>query len=1167
MRHWHETATSVLAAGVLAAGLLAAGGAAQANTLHFQMNPNFDGQGQRQLFLFGPANAQGTVTGASGFSASFDLGAEGFAVVDIPRTLELRANEVQNLGFRVDSSSAISGYFLSRNTATTDSTYLIDGNRLGTDHFVLGYQNIRPDQVSAQATEDNTTVTFTRPGGAQETVVLNAGQTFMIQASSQLTGTRVQSDKPIAVFSGNNCTNVPTGVTACDHIVEQMPPVDALSTRYLLAQTVRTGLLGNVVRVVATADGTEVRANGNLVATLDTGQFWEGRVAGGLELTATGKVLVGQYLIGQSQAGDNTDPAMTIVPGQDQWLSSYVFSPPLGTASFASDFIQIIIGTSDIATLLLDGVGVDSGLFRPLASTAFSFGNIDVSDKNGRFAISAASPFQILLMGFQSFDSYFTYGGAAFAPGASPPPEPPSGDVLFWDGDAPGNAANGRIDGGDGVLTATSTNLAVPDGSLNGALPGTPVTVVFAGAPGTVEVDDSLGAVVMGGMAFTVDGYRITGDPVTLSGTTATLCVGARCPIGGGGGGGGGGDGGGGEGEGEGDIVPEDAGFVARIEAPLSGTAGVTKTGDGTLLLGGAGSYAGPTRVAEGTLAGTSTSFGAAPMTIEAGATLVFDQETAGLFANPIAGAGTLVKQGTGRLVLAGDSPFSGETLVERGRLDVVGNLGQSPVRVGTGATLGGTGTVGTTRIGAGGTVAPGTSIGTITVNGDFVQASGSTFEVELNAAGQSDRIIATGTATVEPGATLSVVRLGAARLVLGTRYTVLSGEAGRTGSYATLRGDTLVSRFISVVQELDANNVFLGVRQTSAFASAGRTPNQIAAATGADNPGNGRLYTALAYLQTEAEAEAAFDAISGEIHASARGASVEDSRFVREATLGRLAGQEGRAVWMHAYGASGRFDGDGNAADVRRRLGGFFLGLDLVRDSNGFTAGLVTGAGGGSVQVRDRVSGAEVSDTHLGAYAGWARGGFALSAGVAQMWRKADTRRRAEFPGFADFLTARTDLELFQVFAEARHAFALGGTATVEPFGQLAWARVKTKGFAERGGPAALASPGGSDDHWITQLGGGVVAPVAAEGARLSASAAWRRVSGDDRRTPIGQNFAIGPMFTVLGAPLSRDAAALEAGLSGNIAPRAEVEISYSGTLGGGVFDHGGRASLRIRF
>lgn len=411
--------------------------AASANTLYFQINPNFDTGGVRQAFIFGNAGSTGSVLGTGGFNQAFDLGSSGFAVIDIPVSNELSAGSVTNGGFRIESASSLSGYFLNRRAQSTDITYIFDGDRLGTDHVVAGYQNIFPDQVSVQATVDNTVVTFAPRGAAAFDVTLNAGQTYLHTANTNLTGSRVTSSAPIAVFSGNQCTNVPTVVGACDHIVEQLPSVDALSNNYLLAQTPRTGSIGNVVRVVATADATEVKFNGETVATLNAGEFHEGRIAGGVQIEATNKVLVAQYLIGQDQAGANTDPAMTIVPGSDQWLKSYVFATPSGTANFPTDFISVVINTADIGSLTIDNILADPNAFNALATTAFSYADFDVSDKSGPFTIAAANPFQLLLSGFNSFDSYFTFGGAAFSPGASG-----GGGVasrLFWDGDAVAN--------------------------------------------------------------------------------------------------------------------------------------------------------------------------------------------------------------------------------------------------------------------------------------------------------------------------------------------------------------------------------------------------------------------------------------------------------------------------------------------------------------------------------------------------------------------------------------------------------------------------------------------------------------------------------------------------------------------------------------------------------
>ncbi|TXM89214.1 phosphatase PAP2 family protein, partial [Methylobacterium sp. WL116] len=71
---------------------------------------------------------------------------------------------------------------------------------------------------------------------------------------------------------------------------------------------------------------------------------------------------------------------------------------------------------------------------------------------------------------------------------------------------------------------------------------------------------------------------------------------------------------------------------------------------------------------------------------------------------------------------------------------------------VNDGGLLGGTGTVGGISALSGGTVAPGNSIGTLTVAGNAAFAAGSVFQVEANAAGQSDRLAVAGTATLAGG-------------------------------------------------------------------------------------------------------------------------------------------------------------------------------------------------------------------------------------------------------------------------------------------------------------------------------------------------------------------------------------------------------------------------------
>ena len=116
-----------------------------------------------------------------------------------------------------------------------------------------------------------------------------------------------------------------------------------------------------------------------------------------------------------------------------------------------------------------------------------------------------------------------------------------------------------------------------------------------------------------------------------------------------------------------------------------------------------------------------------------------------------------------------------------------------------------------------GGTLAPGNSIGTLTVNGNFAQ-NGGTYVVEVNAAGQSDRINVTGTRHHQRrhGAGAGRSRAATPR---STTYTILNATGGVSGTYS---GVTSNFAFLTPSLSYDANNVFL------TLALQGRTPSRL---------------------------------------------------------------------------------------------------------------------------------------------------------------------------------------------------------------------------------------------------------------------------------------------------------------------------------------------------
>jgi subtilase-type serine protease len=270
-------------------------------------------------------------------------------------------------------------------------------------------------------------------------------------------------------------------------------------------------------------------------------------------------------------------------------------------------------------------------------------------------------------------------------------------------------------------------------------------------------------------------------------------------------------------------------------------------------------------------------------------------------------------------------------------------------------------------------------------------------------------------------------------------------------------------------------------------------------------------------------------------------------------------------AVWGRGFGAWGHLDGDGNAARLDRSTGGFLAGADTLVGQD-WRLGLLAGYSHTSFEVDDRLSSGSSDNYHLGAYAGTQWGKLGFRSGLAYTWHRLDTDRSVAFPGFPDSLSSDYDAGTFQAFGELGYRVDTPMVA-FEPYGNLAYAHLKTDGFREEGGASALNGRGESSDTTFTTLGLRASAdfqlgamPVIARGG-----IGWRHAFGDV--TPEATlAFAGGDAFAVMGTPVAKDAALVEAGFDVTLTQNATLGLAYQGQIASDAQEHGFNAKLDVR-
>ncbi|MBM4395921.1 MAG: hypothetical protein FJ087_09545 [Deltaproteobacteria bacterium] len=264
---------------------------------------------------------------------------------------------------------------------SNDASLLLPINALGKSYMALAWPTIGENAagqmlasnvavVAPEEGETNVQVTVTADTiGGSGIKALKAGETWKgtlqqfevlnLEAADpfgDLTGTRIEADRRVAVFAGHVCATVPLSrcvggkcsydpsvscfdddscptIAACDHLEEEMPPLAAWGKDYPVPRLWPRGKASDIIRVLAALDDTHVTVAGASVTvpTLDRGEHFEFEVAKDVEITADKPILVGQFMEGQN------------APYAEHQICADLFGP-CGPGSFSCECGEVVNG-------------------------------------------------------------------------------------------------------------------------------------------------------------------------------------------------------------------------------------------------------------------------------------------------------------------------------------------------------------------------------------------------------------------------------------------------------------------------------------------------------------------------------------------------------------------------------------------------------------------------------------------------------------------------------------------------------------------------------------------------------------------------------------------------------------------------------------------------------
>jgi len=334
-----------------------------------------------------------------------------------------------NKTVHINSKEPIKVYALNQRNAAADATNIFPVEVLSNNYYQMSYQPSASSFADAYATiaiENNTEIYH----NGDFAIALDAGEVYYRTSTTDMTGTHITANNPIAFFVLHKSTQIPLNYSAADPLMQQLAPVNTWGWNFFVPVS---HLAKDRVRIVAAYNDTKITPIGGTFIysssgsdIINVGQYIELEVSlndNGCHIQANKPVGVCTYLTGYGYNGlipFESDPAQAWLPAIEQMGKSALIAPfiPTGTSALNAHYAII---TTPFATKENTKVSIGGGVPEPLSGGSWynnepvgmSFYHIPLTNETASYHFTNNAGLMVMGYGTGPAESYYYLAGSA----------------------------------------------------------------------------------------------------------------------------------------------------------------------------------------------------------------------------------------------------------------------------------------------------------------------------------------------------------------------------------------------------------------------------------------------------------------------------------------------------------------------------------------------------------------------------------------------------------------------------------------------------------------------------------------------------------------------------------------------------------------------------------